>query len=316
MTSPTPYAVSVVIATASREATLPQTLRSLAAQTRRPEEVVVVDGAEPPGVESLVGTLSEELGLPCRYLRTQPPSAAQQRNRGVEASSGTIVLFLDDDAYPESNCLAGMLRVFETDVEGRIGGVGVLITNQPSQAPSPRAKIWFDFLADDVLPSYSGKVIGPAVAVGAEPSDAHDVVDVDWLNSGCTAYRKTALPDGGFDRRFYGYSFMEDVDLSVRVARGHRLVVHRGLFMYHDSQPSTFKAPYARAKMIVENRYHVMTRTLGRRSLRHHAKFLASLAFPIVISMKDLRSAQELYNWLLTIAGTLHGLATISGFTR
>ncbi len=308
--------VSVVIATAFRERTLRTTLESLAAQARRPNEVVIVDGAPAPGVESFVGNLGRELDLRVIYRRTSPPSAALQRNLGVNVAAGDIVLFLDDDGYPEPDCVEKMLEVLEHDAEGRVGGVGVLIRNQLCPPPSAKAKRWLDFLADEPLPSYSGKVLGPAIAIGTEPSDRHDVVQVDWLNSGCTAYRKSALPDEGFNQRFFGYSYMEDVDLSLRVARHHALFVHRGAFMYHDSQPSRFKAPYARARMVVQNRYHVMTMTLGRTSARHHVKFLASIVMPLLVSLRSLRSGRDVADWFLTLGGTLAGLSAFSALSR
>ncbi|MEQ1731648.1 MAG: glycosyltransferase [Vicinamibacterales bacterium] len=315
-TAANPLTISVVIATAFRERTLRTTLESVAAQTRRPTEVVIVDGAPAPGVESLTASLGRELDLPVVYRRTAPPSAALQRNLGVSVAAGDIVLFLDDDGYPEPDCFEKMLDILDGDTEGRVGGVGVLIRNQLCPPPSPKAKRWLDFLADEPLPSYSGKVLGPAIAVGTEPSALHDVVQVDWLNSGCTAYRKKALPDEGFNRRFFGYSYMEDVDLSLRVARHHALVVHRGAFMYHDSQPSRFKAPYARARMVVQNRYYVMTVTLGRTSVGHHSTFLASIVVPLLVSIRSIRSGRDAADWFLTLGGTLAGLIAFSEVSR
>ena len=76
------------------------------------------------------------------------------------------------------------------------------------------------------------------------------------IEKGCEAFLAER-----FCPAFYGYSYMEDVDLSVRVAKRWRLVVHTGAAMYHDTGPSRFKAPYVRARMSVANRYHVMTRS-------------------------------------------------------
>jgi glycosyltransferase involved in cell wall biosynthesis len=304
--------LSVVIATAFREATLRNTLRSLAVQRRRPDEVVIVDGAPESGVEALVAAERQALDLNLVYMRSTRPSAAVQRNLGLSASSGDVIVFLDDDAYPEPDCFAKIVAVLDQDREARIGGVGILIRNQLCVPPSAAAKRWFDFLADEPRGSYSGMVIGPAVAIGPEPTTDGAIVSVEWLMAGCAAFRREALPPGGFNPQFWGYSYMEDVDLSVRVARRFSLVVHTGAFMFHDTQPSRFKAPYVRAKMVVQNRYYVMTETLGRVSISHHTRFVASLIVPQLTSLRAVRSGRDLFDWLKSSTGIVSGLLVTS----
>jgi glycogen synthase len=306
----TPF-VSAVIATAFRDTTLVRTLECLHAQSAVPGQIVIVDGAPAPGVEALVTDLGGRLGLNITYLRSSPPSAAVQRNVGVAAATGDIILFLDDDAYLDADCLEKMVAVFERDNSERIGGVGVLIRNQLCPPPSPLAKRWFDFLADERKDSYGGMVIGPAIAVGPEPTSDGRIVRAEWLMSTCAAYRRAALPPGPFESRFYGYSYMEDVDLSVRVARAHELVVDTGAYVFHDSQPSHFKSPRIRARMTVQNRYYVMTRTLGRRTIGHHLKFIASLIVPQLVSLRDVHGLSQLGLWLQSLQGTVVGLCGI-----
>jgi GT2 family glycosyltransferase len=227
-------------------------------------------------------------------------------------SSGDVLLFLDDDAYPERDCLEKVMEVFEEDTELRIGGVGVLIRNQLCRPPSPRAKQWLDFLSDEPQRSYSGKVIGPAVVVGPEPSEDGRVVPVEWLSCTCAAYRRPAFLAEEFPSNFRGYSYMEDVDISVRVARNWKLAVHTAAYIYHDTEPSRFKAPYTRARMVAENRYHVMTATLGRTTPRYHFKFLATLAVDQLLSLRGIRGPRDFANWLLGLCGMARGLRTIA----
>jgi GT2 family glycosyltransferase len=304
--------ISVIIATAFREATLLRTLEALARQTRRPDEVVVVDGATAPGVGSAVTGKASALGLKIIYKRAGQPSAAAQRNLGVELASGSILLFLDDDAYPEPDCVEKILAVFATDSPGAIGGVGTLLSNQHSHPPSPRARRWFEFLAGEKRESYSGTVIGPAVNILPQATEDGRIVPVEWLNSTCTAYRRKAFLAERFGERFVGYSFMEDVDLSVRIARHWKLVVHTGAQAYHDSQPSRFKRPYARARMMLENRYYVMTTTLRRTTLKDHLKFLVAVAMGKLFGMRGIRRPRDLADWLLALCGTIRGLGGVA----
>jgi LmbE family N-acetylglucosaminyl deacetylase/glycosyltransferase involved in cell wall biosynthesis len=96
-----PAPVSVVVRTRNRPELLKEALASLAAQTARPEQVVVVNdgGVSPRGIadafrSSFEVTVDE---APARQGR----SAAA--NRGVAAARGDLVAFLDDDdlCYPD-----------------------------------------------------------------------------------------------------------------------------------------------------------------------------------------------------------------------
>lgn len=304
--------VSAVIATAFRDRELRNALRALGAQSRRPDEVVVVDGAPPPGVEALVAQLASETGLPMSYRRVTPPSAAVQRNVGAAHAAGDVLLFLDDDAYAAADCVEKMLRVLEEDSEGKIGGVGVLISNQPNPPPSRRAKRWFDFLAGERRSSYSGAVIGPAINIGPEPTPDGRIVEVEWLNTGCTAYRRAAFDPERFCPAFYGYSYMEDVDLSVRIARRWRLVVHTGASIFHDTSPSRFKAPFTRGRMSVSNRYYVMTNSLGKRSAGMHAKFVVFHAVNWASRLPRARSLRQASELIAEGAGLAVGMFQVA----
>jgi glycosyltransferase involved in cell wall biosynthesis len=82
--------ISVIIPTRHRPALLRRALASVADQTRRPEEVLVVDD----GDESMLSSL--EAGV--RLLRQEVPhGAARARNLGASMAQGTFLAFLDDD---------------------------------------------------------------------------------------------------------------------------------------------------------------------------------------------------------------------------
>lgn len=53
---------------------------------------------------------------------------------------------------------------------------------------------------------YAGRIIGPAIPFlpGLPPGNgaASDTVPVQWLNLGCTLYRRRFMPDPPFDPRF------------------------------------------------------------------------------------------------------------------
>jgi glycosyltransferase involved in cell wall biosynthesis len=82
--------VSVIVRTMGRPS-LPAALDTVAAQTHRPMEIVLVDAAG--------GGLNPAMhgGLPVRVVRKGPLSRAKAANAGLEAARGGWVMFLDED---------------------------------------------------------------------------------------------------------------------------------------------------------------------------------------------------------------------------
>jgi glucosyl-dolichyl phosphate glucuronosyltransferase len=69
--------------------------------------VLVVDSASPPAEAAAIAGLAAEAGA--RLLRTDEPGLSLARNLGLQASSGSWVAFLDDDAVPEPGWAAILL---------------------------------------------------------------------------------------------------------------------------------------------------------------------------------------------------------------
>lgn len=256
--------LSFVIPTRNRGERLRATLRGLAEQAQPPEEIIVVDGSDDV---SDIERLKEEFARRFSTFiatRAEVCGAAVQRNQGVALANGELIGFCDDDIDFESDCILVLRQHFIRHPE--CGGVSATITNQ-----SPRdfgritcAVLWC-LAGNEGLPP-DGRVIGPALnflpRLEAQRTAAWVV---DWLNLGCTLYRKTLLPFPPFDAAFSGYSMLEDVTLSLRVGRKAELAVLPLARVFHDSQPSSFKRDLiALAKMGVRNRYYVATHIIGR----------------------------------------------------
>jgi GT2 family glycosyltransferase len=87
--------VSILIRTCNRPAWLRQALESVAAQTYRPLEVVVVEDG-PPNAESVVMEFAER--IPIRYQSTgERVGRAQAGNLALTLAQGDYLNFLDDD---------------------------------------------------------------------------------------------------------------------------------------------------------------------------------------------------------------------------
>jgi len=89
--------ISVVIPTRNRSGLLAVTLASVADQTEKVAEVVVVDDASTDETDVVVRKFTEE-GMPVTYVRNPHPlGGSGARNKGIAVAQGDYVAFLDDD---------------------------------------------------------------------------------------------------------------------------------------------------------------------------------------------------------------------------
>ena len=174
--------------------------------------------------------------------------------------------------------------------------VNAMIVNQTYHSPGTASRVIFRLINGKSESSYAGRVIGPAVNLLPEDRDGlPDVVPVEWLNLGCTIYRREALPDPPFDPQFTGYSLMEDLALSLRVGRQWRLANVRKARIFHDSQPGPHKANVsAMATMELVNRHYVMTEILERRSFLDYFRLFEWEIFQLVVSAVRSESRPQL----------------------
>ncbi|MFV2018671.1 glycosyltransferase family 2 protein [Micromonospora sp. LOL_023] len=101
-----PVHVSVVIPAYNSERTLHACLSAVYAQTLPPVEVIVVDDASTDQTREIARQ------FPVRLLQTPVNSGpAAARNRGIKASTGELIFFVDADCAPTPTALATALRV-------------------------------------------------------------------------------------------------------------------------------------------------------------------------------------------------------------
>lgn len=104
--------VSVIVPAYNNERTLRECLTAVYAQSHPPDEVVVVDDASTDHTREVAG------GFPVVLLESpvnRGPAAA--RNRGIQASRGEVLFFVDADCAPSADAIGNALRILaEPDV--------------------------------------------------------------------------------------------------------------------------------------------------------------------------------------------------------
>jgi GT2 family glycosyltransferase len=183
--------VSVVVCTHNGQSTLDECLERLGALTYPDYEVIVVnDGSSDASAE-----IARRHGA--TLIQTAHRGLGHARNKGIEAASGEIVAFLDDDAYPDADWLHYVAALLRANGHAGVGG--------PNIPPCDDG-----FVAECVAAAPGGPI-----HVLISDREAEHV-------PGCNmAFRKDVLEEVGcFDERFRVAG--DDVDLCWRLQKSSR----------------------------------------------------------------------------------------------
>ena len=291
-------AYSIVIATLERPAEMRVTLESIAAQTRPPQRVIVVDSSKDDETRAVAESFTAR--LPLHYERALRPSSAVQRNQGAERVETPLIAFLDDDVFVRPETFATIVAAFENDSAERIGGIAARIDGM--QHSPPRGLLWcyYRLQAGYSHPTYGAKLFGAGINCLPTYGDSDsDLIRADWLNSTCVFYRTELFRREKFPE-FDGYSFMEDVHLSARIGRTHELFFHRTASFEHRDATSTFKRNARQlARMRVRHRRIVARDIVG---LREPALTFKMLLHRLFTSACLLRNRHP--SWKQELIGT------------
>ena len=291
-------AYSIVIATLERPAEMRVTLESIAAQTRPPQRVIIVDASNDGETRAVADTFAAR--LPLHYERAFRPSSAVQRNQGAEHVATPLIAFLDDDVFVHPETFATIAAAFERNETQRIGGIAGRIIGM-SHRP-PRGLLWWYYRlqAGYSHPTYGAKLFGAGInCLPTYGENDPDLIPSDWLNSTCVFFRTELFRREKFPE-FDGYSFLEDVHLSARIGRTHDLFFHRTATFEHRDATSTFKRNARQlARMRVRHRRIVARDIVG---LREPALTFKLLLHRLFTSVCLLRSRHP--SWTQELLGT------------
>lgn len=271
-----PY--SMVVATYERPEDLARLLGSLVAQSHPPAAVIVVDSSSSPAPQRCAEGFAAR--LPLRYVRAREPSAAVQRNQGAELVTTPLIAFADDDAILAHDCAEKVCAVFGEDRAEEIGGIAPRMEGTPHRAPGRLLRRYYRWQAGYDHPTYGGKLFGPAInCLPTYDESEGELIPSEWLNAGCVFFRTPLFAREQFPQ-FPGYSFLEDVHLSARIGRTHRLLFHRSATYEHRDAPSDYKRhARALARRRVGNQRLVAREIMGLRGPRLMGKLLLHRLF-------------------------------------
>ncbi len=302
---------SAIIPTYDRPDSLRATLDSLAKQNVQFFEVIIVDASADATTETLIREGIVGLKSNLVYQTANEKGAASQRNEGVAMASQPFIAFMDDDIILEPLCVDRLWKCFE--INPLTLGVNAMITNQKYLPIGRFTRLMCALLEKKKYKSYAGKCIGPAWNfLPSDDESLPEYVEVDWLNTTCTMYKKAALPAPPFPDYFHGYSIMEDLTLSLTVGRYGKLLNARTARVFHDSQPGRHKSDYQELqKMELINRFYIVTKVMPGNPYRDR---LGLLAFEIFQLLALFSNRSQWKNIALFIIGKIKGISELVRF--
>jgi GT2 family glycosyltransferase len=203
--------VSVVVPTLRGERFLPVCLDALRRQTRRPDEVLVVDDGSVDGTRDLLVTRFPEVVV-VRHSSTL--GVARSFNDGVRAATGSIVVLLNDDTEPEPQWLELLCRPLDEDPTWSCAASKLLLEDRRDVLHSAG-----DYFGRDGMPGSRG-------VWETDRGQFDESIETFGPCAAAAAYRRSMLDDVGLFDESLG-SYCEDVDLNIRA----RLLGHRCRFV-------------------------------------------------------------------------------------
>jgi glycosyltransferase involved in cell wall biosynthesis len=200
------HKVSVILLTKNSVLTVQKSIESIFKQTRKPDEIVVVDG------NSTDGTLDIVKEYPVKLVTEPGLGFGHARNLGVKNASGDIVFFIDSDCYAEPNWIENALPTFESNSEI----VGVTGPTRLWNKESGVAR----FLAH----------VGGRINM---PTSRRFVRIAPTMN---LALKRDVINDvGGFDETLIRG---EDTDLTYKISQTHKILYDPNVVIWFKGSPN------------------------------------------------------------------------------
>jgi GT2 family glycosyltransferase len=272
--------ISVLILTCDRPTELAATLHDLTKQSRKINELIVVNNSrlEEPTL-SVVADQGRLTSSQVVYLRGSPVfGTASGRNAGLDESTGDIVFLFDDDLrFPTRDYLELVCKVFEDDRVGSIGAVTTPAAPPDAHVWSVRVRLQARRLAKLLFGIDS---LRPGTVTRSGIQATLPVVtraDMDWLQGGVSAIRRDVADRVRFDEGLerVPLALSEDVEFGLQVRRRWRIRFLGTTFAVNGHVRRGTVTQW----LDDEARYELIARNYDRINRRHRPGTINRLAF-------------------------------------
>ncbi|MCZ8197286.1 MAG: glycosyltransferase [Flavobacterium sp.] len=304
--------LSLVICTYMRPKPLVTLLDSIVTQTKKPNEIIIVDGSINDETKKILNDSNYNLSIKYFLIEKEQRGLTKQRNFGVSKVSEDIeiISFLDDDIILEPNYFEEISKSFQ-DNKNAIGVGGIDLKEniyfeieedkKYNEADyfifdgwvckeSARNKIrkkmgLMSSLQPDLIPEFShGR--------SALPPNGK-TYKVDHFMGGIATYKKDIFNSITFSTFFEGYGLYEDFDFCVRASHFGDLLVNTNAKVWHYHAPSGRPNQFKYGKMVVRNGWYVWRVKYPNPSFKAKLKWHAITLLLIFIRFFNIFTTSE-----------------------
>lgn len=231
---------SVIIATLDRPSSLKGVLRDLSRQTLLPSQVILSAAGESRHALPLL--VREFPNLALTVIESDDKSAAKQRNAAAELATGDIIAFIDDDIEFSPDLFERVMALFDRASGSEIGAVSPRVRNVVHKRPGLLVRSYYWLQSGYLHHDYGAKVFGPCINCYPVYDDHASCSPIlaEWLPATCLFVRSSLFKRHRFPE-FTGYSYGEDIHLTVRIGREAPLFFLPEPSIYHHSLQNEFK---------------------------------------------------------------------------
>ena len=277
---------SVIICTRNRRDDIVACLNSLASQTYTDFELIVVDSSDTSlSVDPLFSQAVHVFKAAYTYVRSDP-GLTVQRNKGIRLAAGDIVYFFDDDVILADHYLEVMQETFMQH-PAYVGGMGS-ITNMQRQS----SWFWQIIYATFLLPR---DYASGCFTLSGMPTHAYGSTSfktIECVGGCCMAFRRSMLTTHFFDEQLKRYAYMEDCDISWRIAQEGSLFYQPAARLAHNNSPVARDAAIENRAMFMRNYRYLYAKNVypqNRFSLLAHWWSIVGLFF-VAMVLRDTAS--------------------------
>jgi GT2 family glycosyltransferase len=205
--------ISVVIPTKNRPIDLKKAILSVTSQSLLPDELIVVDQSSTEESREITKDICQ--GSPLHpgliyHLDPKVRGLVDARRVGFQLSSGDLVLYLEDDIELSKDYLKAMVMGFQMN-PAMMACTGIMTNYQATRFYQELFLLFHRGIYRDTRIRHHGPV-------SSENGEKIELVPIEFISGGISAYRRAVLAAVPFDteNEFFAY---EDVEYSARIKK-------------------------------------------------------------------------------------------------
>jgi len=303
---------SLIICTYHRSKALLKVLESVKAQTKCPNQIIIVDGSLDQYTQVALEKTSFS-NLNYYQVEEKYRGLTKQRNFGISKVGANIdvVCFLDDDVVLEQNYFEMLLNTYQKYPEAI--GVGGYIKDVVEWVPSNESySVKYDdytkdgyvrklgsrnvlrkklHLLSDQPPGFMPK-FSNGLSIGFLPP-SNKIYKVEFLMGGISSFKNELLENLKFSEYFEGYGLYEDMDFCLRASKIGQLYVNTAAKLDHNHEPDGRPNQFDYGKMVLRNGWYVWRVKYPKPDLKSKLKWHATAFVLTLVRFTNVLNSSE-----------------------